>query len=150
MSTGNWKDKLKIALELIDSKIEQHKKITTAERKEAVTFLEDIVIPAFNELKQIFENHGRDVFITPDLHDLDTVPYVELQVSRNEEPELKFTASVLFGHSSLIGRFCVIDPVSGIEETVRLSTEAGYYIYAITKDMIIDAVVNLYSRHAGR
>lgn len=147
MSTGEWKEKLKASLIMIDAARNKAVEASDQMRAEAVNFLKKIVVPAYEELEPVFWEAGRKTEI---IKAFDETEVAILQIYRDGEIELTYAATVLYNDIQLLGRFYVIDPVSGQEHKIALDTEAGYFIYAITKDMIIKSVVDQYTTHAKR
>jgi len=84
---SNWRKKLKELVEnapknAADSKAEQDK--LEKRREEIKQFIQDTVLPAFNDIQQELEGYGRDVEVTPGKYKARLVVY------RNEAEEFSY------------------------------------------------------------
>lgn len=147
MSTSNWRERLKAALIEIDASHDKSANNADTIKEQTINYLQTVVIPAYEELKPVFAESGRQVRI---IEDFEEALVAILEIRRDKEMELIYAATINYNPVQLQGRFYILDPETGEEEDVGLGTESGYFIHNIKKDMIIESVVDEYLACANR
>ncbi len=147
MSTSNWRERLKAALIEIDASHGKSAVDTDTIRAQTINYLQTVVIPAYEELKPVFAESGRQVRI---IEDFEESLAAIIEIRRDKEMELIYAATINYNPVQLQGRFYILDPETGEEEDVGLGSESGYFIHNIKKDMVIESVVDEYSAYVNR
>ncbi len=141
-----WEDKLKLLLGILDDKWNISDSVLSNNRAAAVEFINTVIIPAFQELRDIISKFNRSVVVSSEIDNKDLLPNAEFIVYRDNDKEFNYTAKVLFDETNILVHLFTYDPATQKPHNVKLKTHAGYFIHALTKEMIINSVVNEYSK----
>lgn len=141
-----WEDKLKLLLAILDDKKNISESVLSNYRAEAVVFINTVIIPAFQELRDTISKFNRSVVVSSEIDDKDLLPNAELIVYRNNDKEFNYTAKVLFDETNILVHLFTYDPLTQKQHNVKLKSHAGYFIHSLTKEMIINSFINEYSK----
>ena len=134
--------KLHLLFEHADDKARILQETLSNNRAEAIKFLDNVVIPAYSRVKELAEQYGRSAKIRTIYNDESQFPGIELTITLARETEFGYLVEVRFSDFQIFADPYVLDKTRNVYKQTVWPTVGGYFIYAVTTDIVLDGIIN--------
>ena len=134
--------KLHLLFEHADDRARILQETLSNNRAEGIRFLDNIVLPAYNRVKELAEQYGRSVKIRTIYNDESQFPGIELTITLARETEFGYLVEARFSDFQIFADPYVLDKARNVYKQTAWPTVGGYFIYAVTTDIVLDGITN--------
>lgn len=139
---NDYDDKLRILFENVEDKITMRERVIVQNRAEAVKFLNRIVLPAYRHIQDFAAEQGYETEVRDNFSHNDEFPVLQLTIEFNAKDRFGYQVKVRYNDFQILARPYVLDVASQDFYQTSWATTGGYFIYAVTTDMIKDSIIN--------